>query len=138
MEVFGRRVAAYWFFQLLNSPYSRHLARCDDCKRYFAYQRAPKTDIKSGVYCPKCKQSGSVRRVKSARALLQAELIDAASLFWGEWRLSHTHPDQREWLASRVSRQFSRRLKAPLTRKWVSQNINSIQAAIERRTHAKG
>lgn len=138
MEIFGRKVATYWFFRLLDSPYSRHLARCDECKRYFAYQRAPKTDIKSGVYCPKCKQSGSVRRVKSARIQLQGELIDAASLAWGEWRSSHTHPDQREWIATRVSKQFSKRLKAPLTRKWVSQNIDLIQAAIKRRTYAKG
>lgn len=137
MQVFGRKVAAYWFFRLLDSPYSRQLARCDGCNRYFAYQRAPKSDIKSGVYCSKCKQSGSVRRVKSARAQLQSELIDAASVLWGEWRPSHRHPDQRKWIANRISKEFSKRLKTPLTRKWVSQNLDSIQAAIERRTHGE-
>jgi hypothetical protein len=133
---FGQKVAMYWFARLLNSPFSRHLARCDKCEAYFAYERAPKTAIKSGVYCAKCKGRGASLRMKSARAMLQRNMVDVAANVWGEWKSSHRTPDQRDWVAKQVSKRFGPRLKAPLTRKWVSQNLDSIETAIKRSNDA--
>jgi hypothetical protein len=136
-EQFGSKVAMYWFARLLDSPFSRHLARCDECRAYFGYERAPKTAIKSGVYCDKCKAQGSARRMRSGRETLQLEMIEAAASASAEWEYSRTNPDKRNWIARSVNKRLGKRLKVPITRKWVSQNLDRIDAAILRRNDAK-
>lgn len=135
---FGDKVAMYWFARLLDSPYSRHLARCDGCAAYFAYDRAPKAAIKSGVFCRNCKGRGSAQRTRRSRAFAHLRMIDAAANAWGQWKRSSANPSQRDWVAARVSRELRAEGKPPITPKWVSQNISAIEAAIQKRNHAKG
>jgi hypothetical protein len=137
LEAFGEKVATYWFARFLNSRYSRHLSRCDACKSYFAYERVPKTDIKTGVFCPGCKARGS--RVKSSRHSLRDDMVKAAATIWDGYQKSHSNPDKHEWVAKQVSRQFAARLsKGLVTRKWVLQNLEAIQTEAKRREDAKG
>ncbi len=135
---FGKKVAMYWFARLLDSPFSRHLARCHECAQYFAYDRAPKAAIKSGVFCRNCKGRGSAERTRSSRAFAQLHMIVAAADAWGEWKYSRANPNQRGWVAARVSRELLAKGKPPITSKWVSQNITAIEAAIQKRNDAKG
>ncbi len=134
---FGEKVAMYWFARFLNSKYSRHLTRCDGCGDYFAYTRAPKTDIKHGVYCDECKSIGSAKRLKSSRAMLHDEMVKAAAALWDAWKPTHAHPDRGRWIATQVSKQFKKRLAAPVTRKWVSQNLIRIETEIEKLVNMK-
>jgi hypothetical protein len=124
---FGKKVAMYWFAKLLDSPYSRHLARCDNCRAYFAYERAPRVDLKSGVYCSNCQGRGSVRRVNLNRKELNKKMVNAAAAAWGQWQRSHRQPDQREW----VSKQVNNKCGTQIQRKWVSQNLKKIKAAYD-------
>jgi hypothetical protein len=127
LKAYGLRMAMYWFMKLLDSPYSRHLARCDECKTYFAYERAPKRTIKNGVFCPNCPGSGSVKRTKNLRARQHAAMIDAAATVWGEWRFSRNHPDQREWVVKQVNRECG----TGKQRQWVSRNLKAILEKVE-------
>ena len=65
---FGARFALYEFAGLLNSEASRRIARCDNCKVYFAYKRARLRGTNTrGVYCPKCRPVGGTKRKQESR-----------------------------------------------------------------------
>ena len=125
--VHGEKLAMYFFMKLLDSPYSRHLARCDNCKSYFAYERAPKRTIKHGVFCLECKVSGSVRRTKESRDRKKDKMLEVAAAVWGKWRNSRNHPDQREWIAKQVNKECG----TAVHREWVSRNLSNIREKAE-------
>lgn len=133
LKRFGMKVAMYWFARLLDSPFSRHLTRCDECRRYFAYSRARRTASKRGVYCSRCGERGHVKRVESARKDELKKMIEVAAIAWNEWSFSHRHPDQRQWVVDKANKAFGTNRK----RKWASQNLKEIQERAEALRHAQ-
>ena len=134
LESFSRRLAMYWFSKLLDSRYSRHLARCDKCKGYFAYDRAPKRTIKYGIFCPQCKGSGSVKRTQSTRNRRNQQRIEFAASVWEQWKPMRSYGNRSNWVANKVNVT----LKQTLTGRWVTQHQQDIEAEVERRNHATG
>lgn len=146
---FGAKVAMYWFAKLLDSPFSRLLTRCDDCKTYFAYERAPRTDIKGGTHCQNCKKRGSAKRMESTRAKRTAEMVSFAADVWSLWKPNSRRDSSRsKWIATQVNRRSAKiRAKSgresgshflTVTGRWVTQHQTEIEAEAERRNHAKG
>lgn len=142
---FGMKAAMYWFAKLLDSPFSHRLARCDDCGTYFAYERAPRTDIKGGSHCRNCKKCGSAKRMKSTRDKRIAEMVRFAAEFYGQFKPNSRQP-LTKWIAEHVNRRTeSIRAKAgkqrmshypAITGRWVTQHQAEIEAEVERRSHA--
>lgn len=148
LHQFGMKVAMYWFASLLDSPFSRLLARCDDCGTYFAYERAPRIDIKGGTHCANCKGQGSARRMKSTRERRTNELVGFAADVWEQWKPDSRHGPRSRWIAERVNRRTakieaksgkkSESLFSVITGRWVTQHLTEIKAEVERRENAKG
>ena len=144
---FGIKVAMYWFARLLDSPFSRLLARCDDCGTYFAYDRAPRTNIKGGTHCTNCKARGSAKRMKSTRDKRMVEMVVFAAEVYGQFKPNSRQP-LNKWIAERVNRRTeSIRVKAGkkkqshypvITGRWVTEHLNQIEAEVARRKNAKG
>ena len=142
---FGTKVAMYWFAKLLDSPFSHLLARCDDCGTYFAYERAPRTDIKGGTHCRNCKKCGSAKRMKSTRDKRIDGMVRFAAEFYGQFKPNSRQP-LTKWIAEHVNRRTeSIRAKAgkqrmshypAITGRWVTQHLTEIEAEVERRKHA--
>jgi hypothetical protein len=134
----AREFGIAWFQRLLDSVSPQRLSLCDYCRDYFVRTRTPKKDtpIKRGIYCANCKNMGGAKRRGDGRKALKSDMLEAAAKVWSEWKPSHENPDQRTWLAAQLSRQFKRRLKAPLTRRWVSRNLDAIQTEVKRRKDA--
>jgi hypothetical protein len=148
LRQFGMKVAMYWFARLLDSPFSRMLARCDDCGIYFAYERAPRIDIKGGTYCANCKGKGSARRMKSTRERRTNELVGFAADVWEQWKPDSRLGPRSRWIAERVNRRTakieaksgkkSESLFSVITGRWVTQHHTEIEAEVERRKNAQG
>jgi hypothetical protein len=146
LQQFGMKVAMYWFARLLDSPFSRLLARCDDCGTYFAYERAPRIDIKGGTHCANCKGQGSARRMKSTRERRTNELVGFAADVWEQWKPDSRHGVRSKWIAERVNRRTakiegksgkkSESLFSVITGRWVTQHLTEIEVEVERRKHA--
>jgi len=145
---FGMKVAMYWFAKLLNSPFSRQLARCDDCSAYFAYERAPKKEIRGGTHCTNCKGQGSARRMKSTRERRTGEMVGFAVDALALWKPNSRHSSRSKWVADQVNRRTAR-IKVKLGKKsenpypritgrWFSQHQTEIELEVERRRNAKG
>jgi hypothetical protein len=128
----------YFFARFLDSPYSLHLNRCDDCGAYFAYQRARQVRVKNGVHCDGCKVSDSVKRTKSRRDAFTAQLVEVAATAWIGWKKSNKTPDQRAWILEQVNKEFARELKTPKTKRWLTEHWEAILETVERRKNAKG
>ena len=62
------------------------------------------------------------------------DLLKTAAEAWNQWEQSHRNPDQREWVASQVSKRC--RLQIPKQRKWVSRNLKKILELVEEKHHA--
>jgi predicted nucleic acid-binding Zn-ribbon protein len=122
-EAYAREGAIYHFKELLESPAPHRLGRCKNCGAYFARKRERKGYIKRGTYCGNCKLSGSAERTKASRQSRKNQRLDAAAKAWPQWRRSHKHPNQAEWVAQQVNKQVH---SGPVQRKWVSQNIEEI------------
>jgi hypothetical protein len=145
LHIFGTKVAMYWFAKLLDSPFSRLLARCDDCGTYFAYERAPRTDIKGGTHCRNCKGCGSAKRMNRTRDKRNDSLVRFAAEFYGQFKPNSRQP-RTKWIAERVNRRTeSVRAKAgkegmshypAITGRWVTQHLTEIEEEVERRKHA--
>ena len=145
LNQFGMKVAMYWFARLLDSPFSRLLARCDDCGKYFAYERAPRTDINGGTHCTNCKAHGSAKRMKSTRDKRMGEMVDFAAEFYGQFKSNSRQP-LNKWIAQQVNRRTeSITVKAgrkkqshypAITGRWVTEHLNQIEAEVERRKNA--
>jgi hypothetical protein len=144
LETFGRQWAMYWFAELLNSPYPRHLSRCDHCKRYFASERQ-RSLVKCGVYCPgtACKSKASVARTERFRERSRSGWFDTAAQKWikseslpqkrRESQLEWEHR-RREWVAVQVNQVHN----TDFRKRWVSQNLKQIQERVEALRNAKG
>jgi len=127
LERFGAKVAMHYFARLLDSPYSRNLARCTSCRTYFEYERAPRKPIKHGVYCDHCKTPGAAQRKRDGRDELTGKMCKFAAKIWPEPQESSITPDQLKRMAARVSAKFKSELNGKeLTRRWVSQNKENI------------
>ena len=133
---FGRETAHYWFLRLLNSPYSRHIARCDKCRSFFAYQRARKRTAKNGVFCSECKGASSVERTQSTRERRTKEKVNAAATVWAQWKPKSSRGLRSKWIAAQVRKQSKQ--KIIFTGSWVTRHQTEIQAEVERRNYAKG
>ncbi len=138
LEVFGRRMAMYWFIKLLDSPYSRNLARCDSCSIYFAYERAPKRTIKNGIFCSECKGSGSVKRTQSTRDRRNQRRVEIAASFWEQWKPDSRQGKQSTWVAGKVNARLMQlqELQIVITGRWVTQHQQEIELEVGRRNHA--
>lgn len=133
LKRFAMKIAMYWFGRLLDSPHSRYLTRCDECRRYFAYTRERRTTSKRGVYCSRCKRHGHVDRVEATRKEAKEKMLSVAAAAWNEWQPSHRSPDQRVFVARRVYAACGTHIQ----RKWVSQNLKEIQERAEALQNAK-
>jgi hypothetical protein len=128
LRAWGEKMAAFHFCRFLNFPDSRHISRCDHCKRYFAYQRARLRTVKHGVFCPACEGKASVKRTEISRA----KRLDTAAKAWLEWN-PRKRIEQRQWVADRVSDAHA----TTLGRRWVTQNLTKIQERVEALQNAK-
>ncbi len=146
LRQFGMKVAMYWFARLLDSPFSRLLARCDDCGTYFAYERAPRIDIKGGTHCAKCKSHGSARRMRSTRERRTNELVGFAANVWEQWKPDSRHGPRSGWIVVQINERTekikaksgkdSKSLFPLITSRWVTQHHTEIEAEVERRKNA--
>lgn len=144
-ERFGQKVAMYWFTDLLDLPYSHHIARCDHCKAYFEYERAPKRTIKNGIFCKQCKGKGSAKRAQSSRDRRIEEMVNFAAGFWEQQQIGQ-QGSRSKWVAKMVNRRTEKiAAKAgrgsenhfPIIRSnWVTKHQQEIEAEVERRNRA--
>lgn len=118
----GQRLAMFSFAQLLDSSYSYHIARCDGCKGYFAYERKPRRTIKRGIFCKDCKPRASLVRTKASRETERGKLLDLAAKFWPQWT-ERKHPNRALWIAEKINAQ-RKGTERRITQKWVSRNID--------------
>jgi hypothetical protein len=137
LKHFGRQTAFYWFLRLLNSPHSRHIARCDKCRSYFAYERARKRTAENGVFCSKCKKTGSVKRVQSTRERRIRVRVGLAAVAWEQWKPTTRFGSRAEWVAQKVNTKWKETPEL-ITRNWVTRHQTEIEAELERRNHGKG
>jgi len=127
------------FLQLLDSPASRRLFRCNGCRTYFLRERMPKKDtpIKRGSWCVSCKRDGRdrVQRTNESRDQRTKQRIGLAADAWAKWKPDRRHGERAEW----VARQVSKRLDGDaIAKNWVTHHTKEIEAEVERRNHAKG
>ena len=136
LQDYGQKMALYFFAGLLDTPYSRHLTRCDECGRYFGYERAPRRTITTGIYCDRCKGSGSYMRTKATRDARKGEMIGWAADCWPSW--NSKQGNRSAWVAEKLNVRIVRQpIGWPtITRRWVTQHQSEIEAEIERRKHA--
>ena len=123
LKAHGKKWAAFHFSQLLNSPYSRHISRCDHCKRYFAYERARLRTVKHGVFCPAHDAKASVKRT----AISRAKRLETAAKAWIELESRRKGTVQLEWVAEQVNKEH----QTAFGRRWVSQNLPKILEKVE-------
>lgn len=133
-ERFGQRVAMYWFAALLNLPYSRLIARCDNCGSYFERLRA--RGVNQGVFCLGCKGKGSVKRTSNTRKSRHNEMLNWAAECWPKWE--ERHGKRSKWIAEQVNEQIKPQPVGwkTITGRWVTEHGKEIQAEVERRKHA--
>lgn len=130
LEDFGERFALYEFSLLLNSKDSRRIARCDECKSYFAYERSRLRTVKRGVFCPKHKVVGGTKRKQESRKTR----FDSAAQAWIEWEAKRRHLGQKQWVAAEVNKRHGTNYGV----RWISQNLTKIQERVEALRNAKG
>jgi hypothetical protein len=127
VKSFGVKIAVHWFAQFLDSPYSRHLMRCDGCKKYFEYQREPKMRmLVRGSYCPRCRKSSKIR-MKNIREDQALPFLRIAATAWNQWKSSHNSPDQIDYVLACVNHELKNNGKDLKHRRWVSQNLTKIK-----------
>jgi hypothetical protein len=133
----GRNYAIGWFKRLLDLPDCLRLARCTDCRMYFAYTKKPKGAAKNGTFCDDCKSAGGRHRMRSTREHRKATLISIASEFWPKWQPMPRYGKRSVWVAQQVNRCTSKNAQAlpNITGKWITQNQVAIEEEVERRKH---
>jgi hypothetical protein len=129
LEAHGVKWAAFHFSRLLDSPYSRNLSRCDNCKAYFAYQRVRLRTVTRGVFCSACEGEASMKRTQASRE----KRLDTAVKAWIEWESKRKGQVQPEWIAEQVNKARG----TAFGRRWVSQNLTKIQERVEALRNAK-
>jgi hypothetical protein len=124
LDAYARESAIYYLKELLECPDPYRLARCKNCKRYFARKRAHKGVIKRGIYCGSCELVGAAERTRLSRQRRKDQQLDAAAKAWAQWTRSRKHPNHADWVARQVNRQALG--GAPIQAKWVTQNKKNI------------
>jgi hypothetical protein len=130
LRAHGVKWAAFRFSQLLDSPDSHSLSRCDHCRSYFAYERVRLRTVKHGVFCPRCKGIASVKRTGTSRKAR----FDTAARAWIEYETKSHRLSQREWVKEEVNKSHGTSFGV----RWVSQNMPEIQKRVEALSNAKG
>ena len=130
LQAHGTKWAAFYFSGLLDSPFSRHISRCDHCKAYFAYHRARLRKVKHGVFCLACERQSSVKRTEGSRN----RRLDTAAKERIEWESRRKGPAPPEWIAEQVNKRHG----TAFGRRWVSQNLEKILERVEALHNAKG
>lgn len=129
----AREIAIYWLQELLESPSSYRIARCDntECGRYYLRRRAPRGTIKRGTYCERCATVASSVRVGTSRKQRKQKIIECAAGVWEAFKPSRRNPRKpdSDWVAIRVNQKS----QTIITGKWVTQNRKAIEAEVERR-----
>jgi hypothetical protein len=127
------------YLQMLDSPISARLFRCDGCGAYFARTRAPKKahPISRGSWCANCKGKGSARRNENSRDSRTGKMVELAADVWPQWQPERRHRDgeRGEWVAHKVNQ---RQRWKNITANWVTRHTKEIEAEVDRRKHAKG
>lgn len=124
-------VAGYLFIELLRSPESSRLSRCDSCGKYFVRARKPKlyTVINRGSFCQKHLGQGGYARVKASRDNRKNLLIELAVEYWPQWKPTHRHGNRSLWIANRVNQRLPRGVDA-ISGKWITQNQSAIETHV--------
>ena len=130
----ARDLAILDFQKFLESDCPQRLFKCYACGTYFALARKPRQVIQHGAYCKNCKSAGGARRVEDKRNAEKEEMLKVAAEAWGEWKDSHSTPNQREW----VARQVNKRCRVEIQGKWVSRNLKKIHQRVEALKNVKG
>jgi hypothetical protein len=132
-------IAIYWLQELLESPDSCRIGRCDnpECRRYYLRQRTIEK-ISRGTYCQRCTAAGSKRRVEAIRDEHKQQLVNLAAGVWERFKASRRFPRKSAWVAARMNRLLPLDMRVHSGGKWVTQNRKAIEAEVERRKHAKG
>jgi len=130
LQAHGAKWAAFYFSKLLDSPFSRHISRCDHCKSYFVYERARLRRVKNGVFCAAHDGQGSMKRTERSRE----KRWKAAARAVIEWESKHKGTVQPEWVAEQVNKAHG----TAFGRRWFSQNIEEIQKRVEALRNTKG
>jgi hypothetical protein len=127
------------YLQMLDSPITARLFRCDGCGAYFARTRAPKkgTPISRGSWCANCKREGNdrKRRTEESRRRRTNQMIEWGADAWLQWQPERRHRDgeREEWVAHKVNK---RQRWRHITANWVTRHQTEIEAEVERRSHA--
>ncbi len=131
LDSYARESAIFYLTELLNCPAPHRLARCNNCREYFARQRERKGNIKRGTYCGKCEPIGAADRTRLSRQRRKNLQLDAAVKAWSQWRRSNSYPNQSEWIAKQVNKQVpsGNQIRA----KWVVQNRKEILERVNAR-----
>jgi hypothetical protein len=132
-EYEASEIAIYWLQELLESPGSKRIARCDNpgCRQPYYLRERVRTKITRGTYCNRCASAGSIARVKANRERRRRELVESAADTWDAFRPSRRYPRKSDWVALKVTERTSWAIKG----KWVTQNQKAIEAEVERRKH---
>jgi hypothetical protein len=125
IEQYGNTMAAFFFCRLLDSPFSRRLARCDQCHAFFAYRKTRLREVTHGVFCDRkrCRYENSRKRMQRSRSAR----IDTAAEEWLKWSRIHRGEPEREWLVRRVNSKHN----THFGRRWVTQNLDEISAKVQ-------
>lgn len=135
--------AAAWsatalFLQVLDSPHSGRLSRCDGCRAYFWRKRAPKRDhpVSRGSWCELCKAKGGAYRADKSRESRRGDMVKRAAEAWTTWKPDqpNRYGSRREWVAKQVSKRLPG--GRSITGNWVTRHTAEIEAEVERRNHA--
>jgi hypothetical protein len=134
---FAFDAATAMFLQLLDSPESTKLFRCDGCGAYFIRTRAPKKDmpIYHGSWCANCKARGSAKRTDESRETRTKQKVEWAADIWPLWKPDRRHGNRAEWVAHQVNKQL-KASKGRVARNWVTLHQDDIEAELKRRKHA--
>lgn len=134
-EEYANGCAIFFFMELLDTPGSHRVGRCNnsECGRYYVRQRLRKADIKRGSYCGQCARVGSVVRTKISRETARQKLVSLAAGCWDAWTQTRRNGERADW----VAKQVNKRSTVGVTGRWVSRNLKAIEVELERRKNAK-
>jgi hypothetical protein len=133
-ETYAREAAIFHLKELLESPAPHRLAKCKNCRNYFARKREHKGQIKRGTYCGNCELIGAAERTRLSRQRRKNQLLEAAAKAWPQWTRSHRNPSQAEWVAKQVNTQAHSGVH--IHAKWVTQNREKILERVSGHAHA--
>jgi hypothetical protein len=85
--------------------------------------------IKRGAYCGKCIGIGAAERTRISRNARKQELIDLAAKVWPlDWKPTPKYKSRSDWVVAEMKK---RKPSVLITRKWISQNQQAIEMAVD-------